>query len=600
MTLKHAISLVALAAAGAVSLGPVRAQIERPYPAVPGYRPATISGDLNAVARTVATPDGRRVAARIGAAAPVVLGPDTPGDDGAPAMTRDAAGEVVVLASRDRGRSSELWLQRSTQSGWARSQRLRGLGNVNRHPRLATGARSTWAVWLHGDTENRTVHAAPVRAARLGAVHPLPRVGTEAGIPAVALDQHDEPVVVWSAFDGTDTEIWMSRRSSQGWSAPTPLSNNDVPDEYPSIGRDLDGNLIVSWSTFTPEGYLPVATRQNGSGDYGNATLLDDRPVGLTRVVDGSDGLVTWVGIRAQGYELRGATARVGGGWSGPTSAGSIESARVRMSASGRRLFAAIGDRDVDGIVESADGASLRFEFGLVPTPVPARNASSLPLTGTYRGFGDSITEGIIRFDGVITFSDGYPAPLAEFLAAFLAKPKLVVENAGVGGENTAEGLGRLAQLNATTPKEVTLIMEGINDATDSIAAATVVANLRAMVRSSRGANRFAVISTITPRTSNNFNGGSNPRIRSYNDGIIPMARAEGALLVDQYAAFLKNAHYYSDLLHPNEQGYEFMAVTWFRGLLPLLNELLINDDNAAAAARKADAASQRADRPIQ
>ena len=107
-------------------------------------------------------------------------------------------------------------------------------------------------------------------------------------------------------------------------------------------------------------------------------------------------------------------------------------------------------------------------------------------MTSDYRGFGDSSTLGTVRHDGVITETEGYPKPLGTYIAAFLNLSSVFVENAGLGGELTGEGLGRLSRLNASSPRLYTFIMEGANDAVHLVAASTVAANLSGIGASPR------------------------------------------------------------------------------------------------------------------
>jgi len=240
-------------------------------------------------------------------------------------------------------------------------------------------------------------------------------------------------------------------------------------------------------------------------------------------------------------------------------------------------------------------------DLGLAPVAVRSMDkaAAGAPvplLPGTYRGFGDSITQGIVTVADVPTITEGYVVLLADYIAAFLGRTKITVENSGIGGEATSEGLGRLVGLNSTAPRVYTLIMEGANDASTLVDANTVATNLRGMVLSTQAAGSIPVLSTVTPRTSGAFNGGLNPAINAYNDLIRAMAARESALLVDQNTAFYKQASLFSDPIHPNPDGYTHMAATWFRGLQPFFTALLTGEEDAAAALR--DALRRQRQRP--
>ena len=79
--------------------------------------------------------------------------------------------------------------------------------------------------------------------------------------------------------------------------------------------------------------------------------------------------------------------------------------------------------------------------------------------------FGDSITEGSDRFDEQAL--GGYPGRLGPMLTQQAGFEGVVVDNEGVGGETTAQGLSRLnGVLNSVADDEVlsVIIMEGTND----------------------------------------------------------------------------------------------------------------------------------------
>lgn len=565
--------------------------------AVPEFRPATAIGDSPAIARTAETSAGRRVLVSVPAGRDAQqLGPLGAGDDGAPTMVALPDGDLLVVAARWSPRGAELWAQRGNARGWRRARRLRHAGSSDHHPALAVGRRSVWMTWVSEDSTGSSLLAAVWNGRTFSVPERLPSVDGAPGVPAIAIAADEQPAIVWSAYDGTDTEVWISRRAAHGWSAPAPLTNNDVPDEFPAIGRGRAHRLVVSWSGYSPTGYQPFATYEVTAGTFSAPTRLDTGAASVTTVLGGADDAIAWAAILPTAYELR-IAARTRRGWQRAARIGEVGSSRLHATLRDNRLLVTTGTR------EHATGLLRRSQRTMHPgadLPLPpvvaqleARGAiPSLP--GTYRAFGDSITEGVIRPDGVVTVTEGYPVPLATYLAAFLGRNQIFVENAGVGGEISADGLGRLAGLNATAPKLYTFIMEGANDATHLVDPDTFAANIRGMARSTVAAGGVAIISTVTPRTDGGFQGGLNPRIVRYNNLIGPMARNEGALLVDQWSAFYRKGHLYSDLLHPNVEGYTHMAVTWFRGVEPFFRALLQSEDDEAAAALDAARALAR------
>ena len=62
-------------------------------------------------------------------------------------------------------------------------------------------------------------------------------------------------LVVWTVFDGGDSEIVWSRRVAGAWTAPEPLHRaNDVPDITPDLVR-LEGGALAAWSRYDGSDY---------------------------------------------------------------------------------------------------------------------------------------------------------------------------------------------------------------------------------------------------------------------------------------------------------------------------------------------------------
>ena len=406
--------------------------------------------------------------------------------------------------------------------------------------------------------------------------------------PAIAIDKHGRPAVVWAAGDGNDAEVWLSRRSDAArWSTPIALSDNEVPDIQPSIARTAAGRLLVAWSRFTPVGYEIRASSERGS-TFGAPRTLSPGPATSPAVVEGGHGEVLWSRPRPDGgSRLQSAT------FDGRRAHRAVDLADLYNG----RFDVALGD---DGKVlatwqsptgplpttGSTDVAGrLRLQVTQVETIRRVRARSSIPggisIPGTWRGFGDSITEGVeVDENMVITPVDGYLVPLGSYLSSFTGR-NIVVINSGVGGEETVEGLARLSILMTTDPKQYVLILMGANDIGVLVDAATIVANLTGMVRLVTAAGCLPLLATLTPRRNAGFLGGLNSRIVEVNALLPAMAGSEGALLVDLHSALMFHPDLYSDDVHPNQLGYNLIAVVWFRAVAPLLTRLMEAEDTA-------------------
>jgi len=210
--------------------------------------------------------------------------------------------------------------------------------------------------------------------------------------------------------------------------------------------------------------------------------------------------------------------------------------------------------------------------------PQPPGIEFSVPLTlaigsnqpGTYMAFGDSITDGDGSDD-----DQGYRILLQKKLQAFFQQGTLV--NQAIGGTRSNEGSARMpGSLAATTPA-YTLILYGTNDWNDGECRddfpCYTIDSLRAMINDAKARQTLPVISTIIP-CNTGYDARTPPErnvwVSDMNNLIKPMAQEEGAVLVDNYAAFMAVPDFhtlFSDHVHPNEDGYQIMADQWFKAI---------------------------------
>lgn len=201
-------------------------------------------------------------------------------------------------------------------------------------------------------------------------------------------------------------------------------------------------------------------------------------------------------------------------------------------------------------------GAILAFGAAVLSVPVSVVHAQT-----RYVAFGDSITSGVGDETG-----QGYPPRLEEMLQR--DDPGSTVENAGVPGETTAEGLTRIDEV-LDDPTGRLLLMEGTNDVSRAISSETTVFNLEEMARKSEGAGWEVLHATIVPRRPESssveereLNGVLNRRLRASVGG-------RELDLADPFEVFGSTPElfeqFYSDdpddvVGHPNAEGYELLA----------------------------------------
>jgi acyl-CoA thioesterase-1 len=160
--------------------------------------------------------------------------------------------------------------------------------------------------------------------------------------------------------------------------------------------------------------------------------------------------------------------------------------------------------------------------------------------------FGDSLTQGTGA--GI---DQSYPAVLSRRIHR-------TVVNAGVAGEESAEGLARLPGVLAEVQPDLVLLCHGGNDLLRQRSVERLRSNLRAMVEQARAGGAEVVLIGV-PKPGLFL--GTHPLYRELADelGIPVEDEALGDILGD---ADLK-----SDTIHPNADGYAALAEA-VRGVL--------------------------------
>jgi lysophospholipase L1-like esterase/predicted small lipoprotein YifL len=262
--------------------------------------------------------------------------------------------------------------------------------------------------------------------------------------------------------------------------------------------------------------------------------------------------------------------------------------------------------------VTCSPGSGTTFSLGATTisctaTDASARNAQctfTVTLTPALRlaitkfmAFGDSFTEGedgrsLRLVPHFIDRSGTYPFLLEGMLNNEYAGQGIEVLNEGQSGEFIDKGRQRLPGALAAQHPQALLLLDGYNDllffcaaarpqdaASSNCAQATtdVVSGYRKMIQSAKSAGvAYVFASTLTP--SGPYIPGPSVKndrrialsaIVATNTKLVPMVRAEGAILVDSFAAFVGHEAEYvaDDGLHPRRAGYQALAETFFAAI---------------------------------
>lgn len=237
-----------------------------------------------------------------------------------------------------------------------------------------------------------------------------------------------------------------------------------------------------------------------------------------------------------------------------------------------------IGSTIVECTATDAMNRTATCSFQVTVTPSP-----KIALT-KFMAFGDSITAGEVTaptngvvptgefplFRQIVVPSASYPTVLQRLLLSrYVAQISSIrVDNEGLPGETAPDAVPRFTTALGSRRPEAVLLLSGYNGVTGPGGASGAAAAVSTMASEARNRGLRVFIATLTP-------GGSGGRgipdffLQNYNDRMRQVARGEGAVLVDLYAALSAdvNAYIGIDGLHPNEAGYRKMAETFFAAI---------------------------------
>jgi lysophospholipase L1-like esterase len=196
------------------------------------------------------------------------------------------------------------------------------------------------------------------------------------------------------------------------------------------------------------------------------------------------------------------------------------------------------------------------------------------PTSGAIAILGDSITDGR---GSTTNGNDRWPDRLAERLQGDPTKSHIAVLNLGIGGNTvtaTTGGLGPTAlsrfqsQILAQPGVRWVVVLEGVNDIGNGVAASVLTAGLQTIVQQARAANLPIYGVPILPFAGNTaYDSPANQQARTdVNDWIRKAGSFDGTLALEEAVSNgatppkLKPAFDSGDALHLNPAGYQALA----------------------------------------
>lgn len=207
----------------------------------------------------------------------------------------------------------------------------------------------------------------------------------------------------------------------------------------------------------------------------------------------------------------------------------------------------------------------LFFACGNSSDQTNANSAATQELKDTKRiiYFGDSLTAGY----GLVDFEDAWPHVLTKRIQAEGYSYKMT--NAGVSGDTTSGGLGRLEWVLAERPSIFVLEL-GANDMLRGISPTVTKENLRSMIRQIKSQYPDTKILLVgmyaTPNMGKKY-------AAAFNSLYPELAKEEEVPLVPfilEKVASIRKLNQ-KDGIHPTEAGHKLVADTVYPYLKPLL-----------------------------
>ncbi len=177
-----------------------------------------------------------------------------------------AGGEWIAAGVRG---GSTLLLFRGAAGGAERVPAPGAAGRLVARPTpLAAGGRLLGLAWLAGPSARRlAVRFSLWQGDGWGPAETVagPAPGSQLALRGAVLSD-GSALLVWSAYDGHDDEVFWSRRRGGRWSEPARVAeDNRVPDITPAVAPLGDGAL-VAWSRYQDGQYRLVTARLGADG----------------------------------------------------------------------------------------------------------------------------------------------------------------------------------------------------------------------------------------------------------------------------------------------------------------------------------------------
>ena len=496
--------------------------------------------------------------------------------------------------------TSDVYLSRWLGSRWSDPQAMpKGSALEADEPALAVAPDGTlWLAWVGFDGVDDEIYVTRWDGRAWSPAWQVSADDDEQALydrqPRLAAGPDGTLWLVWTGHqDGVDDEIYYSRWTGTRWTPEALVStDDDALDVGPALAFDAGGRPWVAWKAQVDDGSEPRLRILVSHWDTARAAwtpealasspLASDVDETLPALALAGDGRLhlAWRATTPDGEE-----ALVEQSWTGTQWLGA-RVVRAGVSTHALRLVPGDGDavRLVWPQVPAGGALPLDSEAAAEPLPlleewIPEQAIQSEitvdPISNRFLAFGDSITWGLYPVDNPEQppFYP-YPSTLEDTLDVRVMASEVI--NAGVSGEGTGNGKDRIKEEVADYRPQYVMIMEGTNNVSHDAVPSEILSDYLIMIDNARkhaGVDHVKVmLATLIPR----LDSRNDETWEMNQQAVLPAAADKGIPVCDQWTAFydyiaaqgIPLETIYWDSKHPNQEGLDLFAATWYDCLL--------------------------------
>jgi hypothetical protein len=114
------------------------------------------------------------------------------------------------------------------------------------------GDDSHWVVWVQSEKEKKLLYFSRYEKGQWSKPSQVFTGMNDNRQVTIAIDTKGQPLIAWTGVDESYSDIFWSRIVNDAWSTARKVhSNNKVPDVDPVLWTSDNGDITLSWQTFT-------------------------------------------------------------------------------------------------------------------------------------------------------------------------------------------------------------------------------------------------------------------------------------------------------------------------------------------------------------